>query len=267
VVVVASPSAVYVGDEKVVTLESGAISVGPHDRLAAAFARIAAAGKAEPLQLLLDRDTAYETVVALLIDAKRKEAGITRFVIIAGADGGYVALPLELPTKASASARDYDADPCGGASVVTGRQPGSDLARALDPSAEHDAPEAATVGSIMPAPPARDLDCDVPIVSISKKDVMVASVRGHLGTFVEPALREARGAAGRYPFDAVTSRLRDHVATSWPDGTPRPSTARRIIVMLDGELPVQVLADAMRAVAGTDRAPLFPDITLSVGMQ
>lgn len=269
--VAASPSAAYVGDEQVIALAAGALPAGSGEGLliepvTAALERVPV--RTEPLQLLLDRDTPYRTVMSLIVSAKGKRVGITRFEIIAQGDGGLAVLPLELPTKPAAAAGAADANPCSALTSLSGRNPGSGLAAALDPEAEAARQPAAEPAEERALPPRmRDVDCDPPVVAVLGDELQLFSMRGQLGTLREPALRERRDAAGALPFEALARRLREHVAASWPDGTPRPEVAHGVILMLDDDVPAQVLVEAMHAARGTDAEPLFPDVVLSSGFR
>ncbi len=101
-----------------------------------------------------------------------------------------------------------------------------------------------------------------PVVAITKDKLMLWSLSGKEGTLQKPKLVVALDRASD-----VQQALAEIVARRWPSGT-RGADEHHLLLMADGALPMQALADVMVAVrTGNDGKELFNDLWLSSGFE
>ena len=303
-VVVVAPNGIVVGGTAVVALTDGRADPSEREasgaglkipRLTNYLAQYQVAKHPPPtLPLAIDKRVPYRTFVEVVFSAKQKEAGFKQFTLLAKSTHGTLAeAPFALPDRGAVSV----AEP--GDMIATGgrRRPGADLAKQIEDV--RNAGSAVKVGEdkandkelSSPKPkeksakkPPRDdsgetyayadvlvgesevapADPDQPVklvVAITKTEVILWSISGLEGTLTQPKLRVPLDGAAA----PVRKALEDIVAHRW---TGRERTEMSIIIMAEGDTPMQRVAEMVGAVrANTDGKPLFPDLTFSTGFE
>jgi biopolymer transport protein ExbD len=100
------------------------------------------------------------------------------------------------------------------------------------------------------------------VVAVTKDKLIVWSLSGQEGTLKKPKLAVAGDRTGE-----VQQALAEIVARRWPDGT-RAADEHHLVLMADGTMPMQMLADLMVAVrSSNDGKELFNDLWLSTGLE
>jgi biopolymer transport protein ExbD len=98
------------------------------------------------------------------------------------------------------------------------------------------------------------------VVSITKAHVVLWSFSGQEGSLSQPKLDLPLGRAGD-----VQKALTEIAERRWPGGKDRETA---IVVMADGPVPMQEVAEVMAAVRTTsDGRPLFTDLRLGTGFE
>ena len=216
-------------DEK----EGGALGI-KISRLTTMGGKLTAKHVPPPLVIAFDRRLTYQLLLETLFSLKQKEAGWKSFGMLAKvkAKTSMVMVPITLPDRQSRN-------------VV---RPGHGL----------------QVGSGKPIAAPDEIPPIELVVSITRDSIMVWSISG-----LEGSLQVPKGAIARtdpHAMEHLSTTLAEIVHRRWPQ--QRPDDSRTIIVMADGNIPIQTMAETFGAVrAAADGSALFPDILLSSGFQ
>jgi hypothetical protein len=115
------------------------------------------------------------------------------------------------------------------------------------------------------AAPPRAAPADPPLklaVAVTRTEVLLWSLSGLEGTLKDPKLKLPLGQIAR-----LTPALAEIAARRW-SGRAVPPDSQTIIVMADGSVSLQTVAEVCNAVRATPAGtPLFPDIALSMGFE
>jgi len=121
--------------------------------------------------------------------------------------------------------------------------------------------------AIMPPEPADPSDPPLKlVVAITKSDIIVWSISGLEGTLAAP---RAKWALTEPDVMKKLNDLLGQIAKNRWGGKPRPENSYNLMVMADGPIKLQTIAEVFVAVRQTPdgKERLFPDIELSTGFE